>query len=67
MGPYGMGAEMKKCFSASRTCEEAPNKVQLFFWVEVMYYPGLDAFRQVALHFHGKPYDDGKLSDEKKG
>lgn len=31
-----------------------------------MYYLGFDAFRQVALQFHDKPYDNGELSDEKK-
>lgn len=31
-----------------------------------MYHLGFDAFRQVALQFHDKPYDNGKLSDEKK-
>ena len=36
------------------------------FWVELMYYLGFDAFRQVALQFHDKPYDNGKLSDDKK-
>ncbi|XBD75446.1 M60 family metallopeptidase [Akkermansia massiliensis] len=66
MGPYGMSAEMKKYFSGDQTYNEAPNKVQLFFWVELMYYLGFDAFRQVALQFHDKPYDNGKLSDEKK-
>ncbi|WP_354831272.1 M60 family metallopeptidase [Akkermansia muciniphila] len=66
MGPYGMSAEMKKYFSGGQTYNEAPNKVQLFFWVELMYYLGFDAFRQVALQFHDKPYDNGKLSDEKK-
>lgn len=40
--------------------------MQLFFWVELMYYLGFDAFRQVALQFHDKPYDNGELSDEKK-
>ena len=49
-----------------RVTNEAPNKVQLFFWVELMYYLGFDAFRQVALQFHDKPYDNGELSDEKK-
>ena len=66
MGPYGMSAEMKKYFSGTQTYNEAPNKVQLFFWVELMYYLGFDAFRQVALQFHDKPYDNGELSDEKK-
>lgn len=66
MGPYGMSAEMKKYFSGAQTYNEAPNKVQLFFWVELMYYLGFDAFRQVALQYHDKPYDNGKLSDEKK-
>ena len=31
-----------------------------------MYHLGFDAFRQVALQYHDKPYDNGKLSDEKK-
>ncbi len=66
MGPYGMSAEMKEYFSSSQTYNEAPNKVQLFFWVELMYYLGFDTFRQVALQFHDKPYDNGELSDEKK-
>ena len=66
MGPSGMSAEMKKYFSGTQTYNEAPNKVQLFFWVELMYYLGFDAFRQVALQFHDKPYDNGELSDEKK-
>lgn len=66
MGPYGMTPELKKYFSGTQTYREAPNKVQLFFWVELMYHLGFDAFRQVALQFHDKPYDNGKLSDEEK-
>ena len=31
-----------------------------FFWVELMYYLGFAAFRQVALQFHDKPYDNGE-------
>lgn len=66
MGPYGMSSELKKYFTGSQTYKDAPNKVQLFFWVELMYHLGFDAFRQVALQYHDKPYDNGKLSDEKK-
>ena len=61
-----------KCLLVRQMCirdmtyNEAPNKVQLFFWVELMYYLGFDAFRQVALQFHDTPYDNGELSDEKK-
>ena len=34
---------------STQTYNEAPNKVQLFFWVELMYYLGFDAFRQVEM------------------
>ena len=57
MGPYGMSSELKKYFTGSQTYRDAPNKVQLFFWVELMYHLGFDAFRQVALQYHDKPYD----------
>ena len=66
MGPYGMSDDLKKYFSGTLTYNEAPNKVQLFFWVELMYHLGFDVFRQVALQYDDKPYDNGKLSDEKK-
>lgn len=66
MGPYSMASDMKTYFKSSQTYNEAPNRVQLFFWVELMYYLGFDTFRQVSLQYHNKPYDNNKLSDEEK-